>query len=966
MEMLLIDVVIGLLVVYIAMALLLMRVQEGLHGGVLRGRVRNLHEMLLQTCGNDETLKEQVLANRLLQALTKDDVSKKAGWFARATGPSSIPPDTFVRALLMALNPTGKLPSTEALLPLAFMDSIIKVAKNPSPRLDYLNGLRALVPAADSKWPAFETALALWFSDIGDRADGWYKRNSSTVGLRIAFVLCLALNVDTAHMVNALGADTELRQGFGSLADLLLQQRIGDDGKPAAPLPEPALDPTVRAVARLVDANAHLSEAYFKDPAIAAFGYYTTEVKKVCPQVTLRASANAKEGQHVSNSDTWISILPSLLPQLEHAINRVNEEADNPKELRRAYTCLSHVSAWVRAASTASNNADTRRVMLDAGKALEDSKSALLTLVKTNEGGLRRVFQLDPEAFQRCAARPAANASNMQACVLREQDLMNRLPFGHTGTNWRQQFCKVQSIDSSRALASGVAEVPPISVAALSASQVTISVNTWPRDMQVRARGEARGFLESTVCGDVILPPQPRLGVDGMTLVLKPWGWLFCLVGLIVSALFVSLGAPILFDTLARWVKMRNAGAVRDASKDALKGAGTMTLPMLAAGGSATVAAGTPALSATRPGVLAANEGAVGDFEEQLTARELQSVKQKLGIQPSTGGFDAATRAEILKATGADKLTLASYTLLMGRPPLHAGPVNGALPGSAVQRLRLFDAAGALGAALGTRLVFPGRVPANETRFTDELRALTVLYRYKSGTSQGPAAQVFADADTNPALLDNVPDSLRAAMLDTSLAPLPRIGCAPWLDVALGELGQTELKGSTRATSNPRICEYLDAAAPNLGNQGDNTPWCGAFVIWVLKHRYSTVPPSAANVTVNAAANVGPPPVPGTLSNGFSFPPIPERAANWKGWARPAGLPAPTAGESWSVTIAGVARTLIKGDIVVVDVNGDGKNHHVGFVFDVNMVGGTFSMLGGNQFGGTRVSLATWRIGSIC
>ncbi|MDH0863336.1 CHAP domain-containing protein [Mitsuaria sp. GD03876] len=927
MEKLLMEVVIGLVLVYLAMALLLMKLQESLHGGVFRGRVRNMHELLLQACGNDATLKKDVLANPLLLALTKNDASKPAGWFSRATGPSAVPPDTFVRALLMTLNPSGKAPSTEPLSPLAFMDSLLKgvnASKNPE-KFAYLNGLRALIPAAESNWPAFETAIALWFSDIGDRASGWYKRNSSLVGLWIAIGLCAALNVDTHNMVNTLGSDNELRQGFGNLAELVLQTREGQDK--AAPAPasqDKALDPATRAVARLVDANARISEAYYKDKAIARFGYYVSDADVVCEGVPRSEAAVENEGRYVSNADTWVGLLPALLPGIEKAVNRIDEGDNVPDKLRKAYTCLSHVSAWVRAASTTSNNIDTRRVMLEAGVALEESKSALVTLLRANEqqGGLRRLFKLDPEAFARCAGRVTASSANMQECVLREQDLLNRLPVGHTGANRRQQFCTV-------------------------------------RDDQAAA---SKGQWSNLVCGSEVLPPQPRLGVGGMTLVFDPWSILSWPVGLLISALFISLGAPVLFDTLARWVRMRNAGEVRDAAKDAAKGAGTMTLPMLAAAGSAAVASGGPvAVVAARPGGLADNEGAVGDFEEQLTARELQSVKQKLRIEPSTGGFDAATRAEILKATGAEHLTLASYTRLMGRPPVQAGPVNGALPASNAQRLRLFDAAPALGANLCHQLNFPGRIPPNETRFTDELRALTVLYRVKSGAKPSPVEL----ADTNPAQLDSIDDTLRAEMLNTSMAPLPRQSGATWIDVALGELGQTELKGTNRATSNPRICEYLDAAEAGLGDSGDDTAWCGAFVSWVLKHRHATVPPSASEVKITTAAVAGPPPVPATLSNGILLPGTPQTARNWLGWTRPAGTSA-AAADTWQVTVNGATRTLQKGDVVVVDVNGDDKSHHVGFVFDVDTARGTFRMLGGNQFGGTRVCLSTWRISSLC
>lgn len=62
-------------------------------------------------------------------------------------------------------------------------------------------------------------------------------------------------------------------------------------------------------------------------------------------------------------------------------------------------------------------------------------------------------------------------------------------------------------------------------------------------------------------------------------------------------------------------------------------------------------------------------------------------------------------------------------------------------------------------------------------------------------------------------------------------------------------------------------------------------------------------PYCAADVTITTPAQDSPPPVVGTLSNGFTFPAVPEHAKNWKGWTRPAGLPAPAATETWNVTV---------------------------------------------------------------
>ena len=1012
MENIIINVVIGLVLIYLAMAVLLMKLQESIHGGFFRGRVQNMHNLLSEAVGRDGDLKARVLKNPLLFSLSTGKETAKARQFLRPTGPSSVPPDLFAKALLMELHPEGKLPSSETLAPLAFMDSLLKSEKQGTQKSTYLNGLRALIPAANSGWPEFEMAIAIWFSDIGDRANGWYKRSSSLVGMWIAIGLCAVLNVDTHNIINTLGGDSELRQGLGNLADLVLRQRAVEDKTTAAPTPADALqDPAVRAIARLVDANAYVSEAYFKDKAITKFGYYITDAKQVCTQVTLRASVSGEEGKFVSNSDTWVSILPALLPFLEKAVNRVDEDVDVRPELRESYICLSNVSAWVRAASTASNSPETRRVMLEAGKALDDSKFAVLSVLRNNQqqGGLRRLFRIDPEAFARCAASPTVNTSNIQACVMREQDLLNRLPLGHTGANWRQQFCEVETLDTDpnrRAAAPAPTQVTvsdpavtPASAAVAPASKVAapVSAANAPASKAVAPASKAIGPVSTApapapfvvnpptgytavaedsrksvwarnVCGDVVLRTQPKLDIPaGMTLSFKPWNIVFWGLGVLISALFISLGAPVLFDTLKQWVNLRNAGGVRDATKSALTGGGTLALPMLAGGGAAagltggTIGGGSASgLADAGIGTLPVVEGAGAGFEEQLTPREVQALKQRLGVQPSTGGFDDATRAAIRTLTGSDRVTLASYVQLMRRPPVQAGQIVAALPTGRAQLRQPFDLASTLAGKLNVKLDFPNRVPGTETTFSDELRAMAVLFRFKSEAVQDNSADIFKVADAHPEQLDQIDQALRDKILNANPPPFARIASASWMDVALGELGQVERNGSSRATSNPRVCEYLDAVRAKLGDGGDSIAWCGAFVTWVLKHSQALVAPTAAQAAelTGAAAPAGTPQGWTALSNGFVIPgTLPERAIQWKQWPRPAAA-------AGSISGAGGVPPPTLGDVVVVD-NGEGGNH-VGFVFQVNTASAEFWMLGGNQRGGTRVSLSRWRLSSIC
>jgi hypothetical protein len=164
-----------------------------------------------------------------------------------------------------------------------------------------------------------------------------------------------------------------------------------------------------------------------------------------------------------------------------------------------------------------------------------------------------------------------------------------------------------------------------------------------------------------------------------------------------------------------------------------------------------------------------------------------------------------------------------------------------------------------------------------------------------------------------------------------------------------------EKNGSSRGSSNPRICEYLDAASPKLGDKGDSTSWCAAFVRWVLKHRYATLQPAATDVTVDAAA-VSPA---GwiTLSNGFLVPAaVPEHAANRQRWQRPNAVPGSVAG-------LGGTPAPQPGDVIVVD-NGQAGSH-VGFVFEVDSVNQVFWMIAGNQHAQSRVCLSRWTFAKI-
>ena len=76
--------------------------------------------------------------------------------------------------------------------------------------------------------------------------------------------------------------------------------------------------------------------------------------------------------------------------------------------------------------------------------------------------------------------------------------------------------------------------------------------------------------------------------------------------------------------------------------------------------------------------------------------------------------------------------------------------------------------------------------------------------------------------------VENIHDSISLS-LSQYLETQAKSTGIDYLDVAFGELGQTEIKGDRH---NPRILEYH---AVSGGFSTDEVPWCGSFVNWVMK-----------------------------------------------------------------------------------------------------------------------------------
>ena len=148
-------------------------------------------------------------------------------------------------------------------------------------------------------------------------------------------------------------------------------------------------------------------------------------------------------------------------------------------------------------------------------------------------------------------------------------------------------------------------------------------------------------------------------------------------------------------------------------------------------------------------------------------------------------------------------------------------------------------------------------------------------------------------------VLDAVEDHRMRAHLSSTTPPSPRSDL-PWLNFALGELGQKEIQGKAH---NERILEYHHSVKGNIGS--DETPWCSSFVNWSMEK---------AGIAGTDSA----------------------KALSWMTWGKE--LPGPAVGS-----------------IAVLDW-GNGKGH-VGFV--VGQSGDKIVVAGGNQHNEVRYSTYT-------
>lgn len=223
------DVAIGLVFVYLLLSLICSSLTEAAEGFLkLRGKklCEGLFELFggLGSDGKGSNFINSFYKNPLIFGLYKGDVnincSTTNGQTIKLNVPSNLPsyiaPQTFALALINQI--AGNTPIT--------LDGLKQqIAQSTEIPESVKASLSTLIGTAEGILEKAIANIENWYSNMGERVGGWYKRHAQYVAFGMALAIAVVGNVDTIIIAKSLMMNSTLREQISNAAEQYTQSQ---------------------------------------------------------------------------------------------------------------------------------------------------------------------------------------------------------------------------------------------------------------------------------------------------------------------------------------------------------------------------------------------------------------------------------------------------------------------------------------------------------------------------------------------------------------------------------------------------------------------------------------------------------------------------------------------------------------------------------------------------------------------
>ena len=222
------DVAIGIIVVFILVSLICSTVREAIEG-LMKTRAAYLEQGIREllhdkgAVGLAASFYNHPLIYSLYSGGYAPKDQKRRFWLAYGANlPSYIPSKNFAAALmdLAARGRNTDVGNSDASTPLVSLEAIrANVGNLQNPRVQRL--LLTAIDAAQGDINKAQKNLETWFDTGMDRVSGWYKRSTQWILFLIGLFVAVALNVNTITIADYLARTPEARKAFVQAAEQL-------------------------------------------------------------------------------------------------------------------------------------------------------------------------------------------------------------------------------------------------------------------------------------------------------------------------------------------------------------------------------------------------------------------------------------------------------------------------------------------------------------------------------------------------------------------------------------------------------------------------------------------------------------------------------------------------------------------------------------------------------------------------